>query len=155
MKEIIDKIKSLRLEEIKHLEEIESKRERLKNNRYWETYIQTLYEKVLYEDDMFLLKVNYDVKNGLNITFDNKTDKYQVYHVFGSFSWFNEWVEKIHESIEITDFTILNEQLQDDYSNVEDVIKSIDERFNNEFVLKRYKSLFDFISGQVKIILRS
>ena len=151
MKELIDKIKRLKLEEIKHLERIEKLK--LENNRNWETYIQTLYEKVLYEDDLFSLKVNYDVKHGLNITFDNKTEKYHVYNVFGSFSWFSDWIRKIHESIEITDFTILTEKLQDDYSNVEDVIKTIDERFNNEFVLKRYKSLFDFISGQVKIIL--
>lgn len=151
MKELIDKIKNLRLEEIKRLERIE--KEKLETNRNWETYIQTLYEKVLYEDDMFSLKVNYDVKHGLNITFDNKTDKYPVYHVFGSFSWFNDWIREIHKSVKITDFTIATEQLQDDYSNVEDVIKSIDEHFNKEYILKRYKSLFDFISNQVKIIL--
>ena len=159
MKELINKIKQLRLEERKQLKKLNNQRISLENKmdlenkRNWELYTKTLFEKVLHEDDLFILKITYDVKHGLNIVFDNKTDKYPVYNIFNSYSWFNEWVKKIHNSIEIADFEILNGRLRDDYSNLENVIKSFHEDFSDEYILKRYKSLFDLLSSQVKIIL--
>lgn len=114
---------------------------------------KTIYEKIICEDELFELKISFCVWHGASINFNNKTSEYNVYEVFDSFSWFNEWVNKIYKATEIIDLESIKDNLLPDYTNLEERINTLDDLLNAEYVYKRHKIFFDFISSQVKVIL--
>ena len=142
----------LRQDELQKIKDLEKQLYEAKNNQNWRVYVEDIYEKTLCEDDLFILKATYNVHHGFGVCFSNKTPKYHIYNVFGSYSFFNEWVTSIHNATKITD-TSSYPVLENDFSNVDKVIKTIDLHLSNEYVMKSYEALFEFVVKQVKIML--
>lgn len=151
MKEIINNIIKYKKQQLRNKKRIENLA--YKNREDFSILGETIYEKIICEDDLFKLEISFCVWHGAFINFDNKTSEYNIYEVFGSFSWFHEWVNKIYKATEIVDLESIKDDLLPDYSNLEERINLLDNLLNNDYVYKRHKIFFDFISSQVKIIL--
>lgn len=148
-KQLIEKIKAERADKLANKKIFEDKLQELNRNSSADNSFKPIFEKVLYENDLFKLTASYYVGSGFTVWFRNKTPKYSVYDVFGSFSYFNEWVSNIHKASSFIFVT----PLKDDYSNLEEIIENLDVSLSKNFVLARYKYLFDYLSSQVILIL--
>lgn len=151
MKEQINNIIKYKKQQLRNEKRIENLNYR--NRDDFSILGETLYEKIICEDELFELKISFCVWHGSSISFNNKTSKYHIYEVFGSFSWFSEWVNKIYKATEIIDLESIKVNLLPDYTNLEERINVLDDLLNTEYVYKRHKIFFDFISSQVKVIL--
>lgn len=143
--------------ELKQKELARNKRLDKLNQKYRQpnnTFLKDIYEKVLVEDDDFELSVSYCVWHGFSIYFSNKNgSKYHVYSVFSSHSWFNEYITRIYEASEISNFKQWERDIKEDLSGLKKTLEYVDEHFNSDYVKQRHQSFFNFISSQVKIIL--
>lgn len=151
MKELINNIIKYKKQQLRNEKRIENIGYR--NREDFSILGETIYKKIICEDELFKLEISFCVWHGASIYFENKTSKYHIYEVFGSFSWFNEWVNKIYKATEIIDLESIKNNLLPDYTNLEKIINMLDEMLEDEYRNKRHKIFFDFISSQVKVIL--
>jgi len=153
MNNLIDEMIALKQKEL-----LRKKRLEKLNNKYLQpnnVFLNDIYRKLLVEDDDFELVVTYCVWHGFSISFVNKTNKYPIYNVFSSYSWFNEYVSRIYKASELSRFEQWKLRIKEDLSGLEETLEKVDIYFNCEYVKKRHQSLFEFLSSQVKIILES
>ena len=151
MENIIDKMIELKQKELARNKRLDNLNQKYRKHN--NTFLENIYEKVLFEDEDFNLSVSYCVWHGFSISFNNKTSKYSVYNVFSSYSWFNECVTNIYIASELSNFKKWENDIKEDLSGLKEILKQVDEHFNNNYVIKRHQSFYDFISSQVKIIL--
>lgn len=115
---------------------------------------KTLFEEVLFEDEDFYLSVSYSVAFGARVYFDSKQEsKYNTYDVFGSYSFFSSFVEKLYDASELYSLEELSSALKEDYSNLEEVVNAVERLAKRMKSSAYYKLYFEYLGNLVRTAL--
>lgn len=145
------------IEKKQEVSKIEKQIEELKrelNAKNFDHLYKTICRFPVIEDEDFQLNITYCVGHGFNINLTEKSSKYRTYDIFGSYSWFNEWFEKLFKAVDVINLKGYTKLVEDDLSNFEEIKESLIRSLDRKNVKTRLESFFKYIVNDIKYLLR-
>ena len=129
------------------IDEAENKLNKLNTSLY-------IYESTIVENEHFKITTNFNYGLGFNVSMSEVSNKYNLYNIFGSFSWWNEYVKKIVNGLELARFYDRNYKDFDNTEELRKLISDYDTFIKDTDIVARFKLFLDYMTKDIIAIFK-
>lgn len=113
-----------------------------------------IYESTIVENEHFKITTNFNYGFGFNVSMSEVSNKYDLYNIFGSFSWWNEYVKKIVNGLELARFYDRDYKDFDNTDELKKLISDYDTFIKDTDIIARFKLFLEYMTKDIIAIFK-